>query len=33
MAELAVFVQELRIPWIIAGDWNCTPEGRVSDVG
>ena len=30
LAELAVFVQELRIPWIIAGDWNCTPEELAS---
>ena len=30
LAELAVFVQELRIPWILVGDWNCTPEELVS---
>ena len=26
LSQLAVFVQELRVPWIIVGDWNCSPE-------
>ena len=30
LAQIAVFVQELRIPWIMVGDWNCTPEELAS---
>ena len=30
LSKLAVFVQELRVPWIIVGDWNCSPEELAS---
>ena len=30
LAQIAVFVQELRIPWIMVGDWNCTPDELAS---
>ena len=30
LSQLAVFVQELRVPWIIVGDWNCSPEELAS---
>ena len=30
LAQIAVFVRELRIPWIMVGDWNCTPEELAS---
>ena len=30
LSNLAVFVQELRLPWIIVGDWNCSPEELAS---
>eukprot|EP00439_Symbiodinium_sp_Y106_P016431 s7416_g2.t1 len=30
LSNLAVFVQELRMPWIIVGDWNCSPEELAS---
>ena len=26
LAALALFIQELRIPWIVVGDWNCTHD-------
>ena len=30
LAALALFLQELRIPWIVVGDWNCTHDELAS---
>ena len=30
LAALALFLQELRLPWIVVGDWNCTHEELAS---
>ena len=30
LAALALFLQELRIPWIVVGDWNCTHDEMAS---
>ena len=30
LAALALFLQELRIPWVVVGDWNCTHDELAS---
>ena len=32
LASLVMFIQELRIPWMILGDWNCAPQELASTV-